>query len=263
VKPLQDRRILVTRRIEQAGSLVDALSALGATVVEVPLIEQGPPQDAGPLDRALGRLASYEWLAFTSANAVDAMADRLAQLGGQLPEHLRLASVGPTTAHAISERFTGRRVDLQPVSQYRAEGLVEAFRAVDLAGQHVLLPVSDRARDTLAAGLRAQGAHVETVIAYRTVTPDDARHRLERSLAEGIDLVLLASPSAVEGLLQALGDRARGLAVAVIGPITEQRARQAGLDVRAVASPATAQGLAAAAERSFRGQAGRETGRKG
>jgi uroporphyrinogen-III synthase len=251
VKPLQDRRILVTRRIEQAGSLVDALSALGATVVEVPLIAQEPPEDAGPLDRALGRLASYEWLAFTSANAVDAMADRLAQLGGKLPARLRLASVGPTTAHAISERLSGRRVDLQPVSQYRAEGLVEAFRTLDLAGQHVLLPVSDRARDTLAAGLRAQGADVDVVIAYRTVTPDGARDRLERALADGIDLVILASPSAVEGLMVALGGRARGLAVAVIGPVTEQAAQEAGLDVRVVSSPSTVDGLLAALQRRF------------
>ncbi|PYQ01865.1 MAG: HemD protein, partial [Acidobacteria bacterium] len=59
MKPLQDRRILVTRRSEQTRSLVDALSALGATVVEVPLIAQEPPEDRGPLDRALGRLASY------------------------------------------------------------------------------------------------------------------------------------------------------------------------------------------------------------
>lgn len=251
MKPLQDRRILVTRRSEQSGPLVDALAALGATVVEVPLIAQEPPADGGPLDRALGRLASYEWLAFTSANAVDAVAERLARLGATVPARLRLAAVGPTTAHAIGERLHGRRVDLQPASHYRAEGLVEAFRALDLAGKHVLLPVSDRARDTLAAGLRAQGAHVDAVAAYRTVTPGDARHRLERSLAEGIDLVLLASPSAVEGLLQALGDRARGLAVAVIGPVTEQAARQGGLDVRIVASPATAQGLASAAQRFF------------
>jgi uroporphyrinogen-III synthase len=251
VKPLQDRRILVTRRSEQSGPLVDALAALGATVVEVPLIAQEPPEDAGPLDRALGRLASYEWLAFTSANAVDAVAERLARLGATVPARLRRAAVGPTTAHAIGERLPGRRVDLQPASHYRAEGLVEAFRALDLAGQHVLLPVSDRARDTLAAGLRAQGAHVEAVAAYRTVTPDDARHRLEQSLAEGIDLVLLASPSAVEGLLHALGDRARGLAVAVIGPVTARAARHAGLDVRMVASPSTAQGLASAAQRFF------------
>jgi uroporphyrinogen-III synthase len=251
VKPLQDRRILVTRRREQAGDLVDALQALGATVVEVPLIAQAPPEDTAPLDGALGRLASYEWLAFTSANAVAAVAERLARLGARLPAAIRLASVGPTTAQAVAERFTGRRPDLQPDSAYRAEGLVEAFRAIALAGRRVLLPVSDRARDTLAAGLRAQGADVEAVTAYRMVTPDGVGSRLERAAADGIDLVILASPSAVEGLVGALGDRARGLAIAVIGPVTEEAARQAGLDVRAVAFPATAGGLAAAAQRLF------------
>jgi uroporphyrinogen-III synthase len=159
--------------------------------------------------------------------------------------------VGPTTAQAIAERFPPRRPDLQPDSEYRAEGLVEAFRAVVLAGRRVLLPVSDRAQDTLAAGLRAQGAEVEAVTAYRMVTPADVRSRLERVMADGIDLVILASPSAVEGLVGALGDQARGLAIAVIGPVTEQAARQAGLDVRAVAFPATARALAAAAERYF------------
>jgi len=251
VKPLQGRRILVTRRSEQAGSLVAALAALGATVVEVPLIAHQPPVDAGPLDDALGRLARYDWLAFTSANAVEAVAARLARLGATLPATVRLASVGPTTAQAIAEQLTGRRADLQPTSEYRAEGLVESFRSHDLAGRRLLLPVSDRARDALAAGLRAQGAVVETVVAYRTVTPEDARARLERTVAEGIDLVVLASPSAVEGLVAALGVRARGLAVAVIGPVTERAARESGLDVRAVSAAATVQGLAEATERLF------------
>lgn len=252
MKPLQDRRILVTRRSEQAASLVEALSALGATVVEVPLVAHEPPADARPLDEALGRLGRYDWLAFTSANAVEAVAARLARLGAALPAGVRLASVGPATAHAIAAHFTGRRADLQPASEFRAEALVEAFRAHDLAGRHVLLPVSDRARDTLANGLRAQGAVVDGVVAYRTTTPDDVRARLERSLAEGLDLVVLASPSAVEGLGAALGGRARGLPVAVIGPVTEEAARNAGLDVRVVASPATALGLVAATERLLR-----------
>jgi len=251
VKPLQDRRILVTRRREQSASLVDALSARGATVVEVPLVAQEPPEDPGPLDEALGGLMRYEWLAFTSANAVEAVADGLAHRGAALPAPVRLASVGPTTAQAIAERFTGRCADLQPASQYRAEGLVEAFRAHDLRGRRVLLPVSDRARDALAVGLRVQGAEVDVVVAYRTVMPADARARLERAVSEGVDLVILASPSAVEGLVAALGVRARGLAVAVIGPVTARAARESGLDVRAVASAATAQGLAEATERLF------------
>jgi len=98
VKPLKGRRILVTRRSEQTGSLREALSALGATVVEVPLIAHEPPADPRPLDEALGRLARYDWVAFTSANAVEAVAGRLARLGVPLAAGVRLAAVGPSTA---------------------------------------------------------------------------------------------------------------------------------------------------------------------
>ena len=253
MKPLAGQRILVTRREEQAGSLVQGLTARGAVVTVVPLIAQAPPADSGPLDAVLGRLDRYDWIAFTSANAVTAVADRLADVGAALPVGVRLASVGPSTSGEIATRFPGRKPDLEPSSRYQAEGLAEAFRAHALDGRRVLLPASDRARDTLARELRGQGAEVDTVVAYRTVPPSGAREGLERARAEGLDLVTLASPSAVEGLVAALGPRARTLAVAVIGPVTEQAARAAGLDVRVVASPATAEGLIAAAERFLAG----------
>jgi uroporphyrinogen-III synthase len=253
MKPLAGRRILVTRRSEQARALVDALAERGATVVEVPLIAREPPEDPAALDLALERLGRYDWLGFTSANAVEALAERLAHRGLPLPPQVRLASVGSATADAIAARFAGRRADLQPASEFRAEGLAGAFRAHDLTGRRVLLPVSDRARDTLAAGLREQGAEVEVVVVYRTVAPAGARDGLVRALAEGIDLVLLASPSAVESLVGALGGRAREVPAAVLGPVTEQAARAAGLDVRVVASPATVHGLAAAVARCFAG----------
>jgi uroporphyrinogen-III synthase len=249
MKPLQGRRIVVTRRSEQARSLVEALAARGATVVEVPLLGREPPEDPAPLDRALGRLSSYDWIAFTSANAVEVVGDRLASRGASLPASVGLASVGPATADAIAAGFAGRKADLQPASGFRAEGLVEAFRGHGVAGRRILLPVSDRARPTLADGLRAQGAEVDVVVAYRTVAPAGADERLARALDEGIDLVTLASPSAVEGLAGLRDERTRGLGVAVIGPVTEQAARAAGLDVRVVAFPATAEGLLAALER--------------
>jgi uroporphyrinogen-III synthase len=251
MKPLEGHRILVTRRHEQAGPLVEGLAGLGATVMEVPLIAQAPPEDSGPLDAALGRLDGYDWIAFTSANAVGAVARRLADLGRALPSRVSMASVGPATSAEIALRFAGRRADLEPASRYQAEGLAEAFRARGVAGRRVLLPVSDRARDTLARDLVAQRAEVDAVVAYRTVVPAGAGDRLERACAEGLDLVTLASPSAVEGLVAALGERARGLAVAVIGPVTERAARAAGLDVTVVAAPATAEGLIAAVARHF------------
>ena len=251
MKPLQGRRILVTRRSEQAGSLVEALSALGAAVVEVPLIAHAPPEDMPALDAALARLGGYDWLAFTSANGVAAVADRLAGLGASLPAQVRMASVGPTTTGEIAARFPGRRAELEPESAYRAENLVDAFRAHDLRGRRVLLPVSDRARDTLAQGLRAQGASVDVVIAYRTIAAAGAAASIGQALDRGIDLVTLASPSAVEAFVAAAGDRSRAVALAAIGSVTAQAARAAGLDVKVVAEPSTVEGLLACLGRHF------------
>jgi uroporphyrinogen-III synthase len=247
---LAGRRILVTRRPEQSGALTAGLVALGAEVVEVPLLALAPPGDPEPLARAVADIESYDWFAFTSANAVQALSESLAGARRVLPPRARVASVGPSTSRRIRERF-GVEPGLEPSGDYRAEGLLRAFGDVELEGRRVLLPVSARARDVLAQGLRRRGALVDAVEAYRTVTPAGAGEALEQALRAGADLVALASPSTVEGLVGALGGRAGELAVAVIGPVTERAARGAGLDVRVVASPATAEGLVEAIQRHF------------
>ncbi|HLA76571.1 MAG TPA: uroporphyrinogen-III synthase [Vicinamibacteria bacterium] len=243
--PLTGRRILVTRRPEQSASLTGPLRALGATVLELPLIEIRPPLDCGPLDRALSRLSEYDWLVFTSSNAVEAVAERRAVLGlvGALP---KVAVVGPATRDALALAFGGVTPDLEPVQEHRAEGLLHAFASWDLSGRKVLLPLSARARDTLASGLGHRGALVDTVIAYRTEQPQGLGEELRTLLDRGLDLVVLASPSAVEGLAAAAGPDLAGVRVAVIGPVTEEAARRAGCDVVVVAKPSTAAGLLAA-----------------
>lgn len=242
--PLTGRRILVTRRPEQAGSLAEPLRALGAMVIELPLIEIRPPLDGGPLDGALTRLGDYDWLVLTSANAVASVAERWAALGltGPLP---KVAVVGPATREALVAAFPGRQPDLEPAQSHRAEGLLEAFVSWDIAGRRVLLPSSDQARDLLAAGLRARGALVDTVVAYRTAPPEGLGARLREALSKGVDLVVFASPSAVEGFVAGAGAAASGAKAAVIGPVTEEAARKAGLEVVAVAAPSTAAGLVA------------------
>jgi uroporphyrinogen-III synthase len=239
---LRGRRVIVTRRREQSDALVSALEARGAEVVCVPLIELRPPADPAPLERALSGLDAYHWLVLTSANAVEAVADRMA--GRRLPSGLRIASVGPSTSAAVAARFDAARVDLQPAGTFRAEGLLEAFDGIPLAGARVLLPQSERARPILADGLRRRGARVDAVPAYRVERPEAAAASLAAAMGAGADLVTLASPSAVEELVAAIGARAHGLAVAVIGPVTEAAARAAELEVRVVAAPSTAEGLA-------------------
>ncbi len=245
-QPLSGRRILVTRRLEQSKTLADGLRSLGAQVVVVPAIEVAPPEDPGPLDRALADLGDYDWLVFTSANAVAAVADRAGALGvsDALRRSVRVASVGPSTSRAFEARFEGRAVDLEPAGHYHATGLATALLAdpAGVAERRFLVPTSDRAGDRLAGPLRRGGAQVSVVVAYRTLPAPGLTSRLER-LAADIDLVCLASPSAAQALAAAWPGRVERLPVAVIGDETGAAARAAGMDVRVVACPSTVAGL--------------------
>ena len=216
----------------------------------MPLVAMVPPADPAALRRAAAALDQYDWIVLTSANAVEALAGAREGPPGPLPASLRVATVGPATTRAVRERL-GAEVALEPRHEYQAEGLLEAFRGVEVEGRRVLLPVSDRARDVLATGLRARGATVDVVNAYRTITPPGSAAALLRAVSARTDLVTLASPSAVEGLTAALGRAAMGLPAGVIGPVTERAARAAGLAVEVVAAPSTTAGLVDAIRRHF------------
>jgi uroporphyrinogen III methyltransferase/synthase len=249
VGPLAGRRIAVTRRPEQAGTLVARLAELGADVVELPTVAIVPPEDWRPLDDALRQLHRYDWIVFTSANAVTSVADRLSAEdldGGAIGRGTAVAAVGPATAQAFRERFPGREVEIQPRAEFRAEGLAEALTSRGIAGQRFLVPLSDRARPVLKEAIEAAGGRVDAVVAYRTAPPETLAERVRDLAEQGVDLLTFASPSAVENLVAAAGDAARGLPAAVIGPVTEASARRAGLDVRVVAEPSTVEGLVAA-----------------
>jgi uroporphyrinogen-III synthase len=258
---LAGRRIVVTRRREQAESLARLLSERGATVLFAPATDVGPPEDCGPLDQVLRRLEEFDWVSFSSANAVAAVRDRLEALG--LPGALgvrgpRLASVGPATTRALEEAFPEDSVALEPESDYRAAGLLRAFEARGVAGARVLHPASSRARDELPSGLRALGAEVTVAVAYATVDAPGLSEAVERCSAEGFDAVTFAAPSAAQAFARAVGASGtvvgagegprEGLPAAVIGPTTETAAREAGFRIVAVASPSTAEGLVAALE---------------
>jgi uroporphyrinogen-III synthase len=249
---LQGRRVVVTRQKNQAGGLVERLQAKGATVLEVPAIDIVPPKDIGPLDEALESLDRYDWVVLTSANTVNAVLSRLTVLGlypklGS--EKRRVASVGPATTAALRSSFPEDRGVLEPKTDFRAAGLLDAFSKERLKGRRMLVPSSSEAREELASGLRGMGAVVEVVTAYSTIEPPGLGEAVGRCLEQGFDLALFASPSAVEAFARSAGDRAAGLPAAVIGPTTEAAARAAGLDVRGVASPATLEALVATAER--------------
>ncbi|MDR5684137.1 MAG: uroporphyrinogen-III synthase [Armatimonadota bacterium] len=254
--PLSGQRILITRPAHQADDLVRRLTDAGAEAVVVPAIRIVPPASYGDLDRALQRLDTYDWVVFTSQNAVDAVFDRLTAAGRDASAlgGTRVAAVGDATAAALERR--GIAVALRP-DDFTADGLLQAFGRHPVASVRVLVPQAAEGREGLVEGLRSRGAVVDVVEAYRTEPAYNEASRLQRVLEDGVDAVVFASPSAVRGTLELAGvDALEGVACVCIGPVTARAARAAGLEVAAVADPHTDEGIVAAILRLFTGEEG-------
>jgi uroporphyrinogen-III synthase len=245
MSPQRSLRVLITRPTGHGGELRERLEHLGATVLEIPALEILPPDDSSGLDNALDHLQRYDWIAFTSRNAVDFFLGRAAERSVLLPTEIRVAAVGPETAARLQRR--GLSVDCRP-TEATAAALAEEMIRIGAAGCRVLIPCGDRSRPDLADGLRASGAEVETVVVYQTTAGD--RERLAAALSGGqVDVVALASPSALSEIAAALdGDLRplRAVRLVCIGPTTAEAVRAAGLVPAAVAEPHTAAGLASA-----------------
>jgi len=240
-RPLDGRRVLVTRPRAQADELVELLEAGGAVAIVAPTIRIAPPEDAEPLRHAARQAAQFHWIVFASANAVDAFLDAVAAVpGGDRQESTdalpQVAAVGRRTADRLRER--GVAVTIVP-NEFTAEALVTALASsTALAGARVLLPRSEIGRDVIADGLRTAGAVVTELVAYRTVveTPGDGDHDVRQMLADGhIHAVTFTSGSSVRNFVQLYGEDSSALlrrsVVAVIGPVTADVARTLGIRV--------------------------------
>jgi uroporphyrinogen III methyltransferase/synthase len=243
---LGGRHLLVTRSEGRGGSLTEGLAQLGARVTEVPLIQHRPPTNPDPARDALAGAGGYDYVIFTSARAVGAS---LKLLGDHSPQGgwPPVLAVGPATARAA--RQAGLSVRLVP-AEFVAEGLLRALDGMDLAGKRMIFPRAEVAREELPDELRRRGATVDVVPVYRTEPSPEAPARLRAALAEGVDLVALASASAAASLAAA-GAGMTVPPVACIGPVAAQAATDLGLEVAVVASEHTAEGLVDAILRYF------------
>jgi len=238
--PLAGRRVLVTRAAHQASKLSDGLRALGAEAIEVPVLEIRPPENYDALDAALRQVNSYDWVIFTSANAIPFLQVRMMDLGVTFSElKPKVAAIGKATAEAV-ETLLHLKVSLAP-KEYVAESLVAAL-APEIAGKRVLLARAAVARDVIPDALREAGAHVDVVDAYRNVLPESAPDQIREALAERIDAATFTSSSSVTHLAEA-AERAgvpfplRGVPAISIGPVTSQTLRELGWAPAAEASP--------------------------
>lgn len=251
---LTGKRVLVTRAEGQAEELVRELTALGADAIAVPLLAFADPPSWDPVDRALADLARYRAVVFTSVNAVTRFWARLQEKVGScdvpaLPEEMRVLAVGPRTAAALADR--GATIAAIP-DEYRGESLAEELLrvAAPIAGARVLLPRALAGSDDVPQRVRDAGGLVDVVPVYRTVLPDGAAEALRAALLRDPHAITLASGSAVDHLVEALGgieqarERLAGIRLAAIGPVTAARVRELGLPEPVVAARARAFDLA-------------------
>jgi len=245
-RPLAGRTIVVTRARAQAGDFIAALEEMGAEVVPLPLIRIAPAGDPEPLREAARCAGTFDWIVFTSANGVDRFFAALAEDGCDAGAFAaaRIAAIGPATAAELAKHAIVP--DLVP-GEHVGEAAAEALAAEGVAEKRILLPRAEVARSVLPDALRARGAEVVEVAAYRTV-PDgegaaEVRHRLD---AGEIDWVTFTSGSTVRYFAELVGADLGGARVASIGPVTSRMAREMGMRVDVEAAEYTIPGLLAA-----------------
>ena len=245
---------MVTRAPAQSTELRERLEKLGAKVILLPLVRFQEPEDAGDLDRAVRSLEGFDWLVFTSANAVTFFLARCRQLGcWPAGKPVKIAAIGSATQLALEKQGLG--ASLVP-AEFSGAGLAAELSEA-ISGKSVLLPRSDRAGGELPSLLRRAGADVTEAVAYRTVGPEEFdRCLIEAILGGQADAVTFFSPSAFREFRNLVGSEALSnwnsrVAFAAVGPVTAEAIRSAGLPVAIEAEEATTASLVEALERHF------------
>jgi uroporphyrinogen III methyltransferase/synthase len=249
-KPLFGWRILVPRTKEQASELSRRLMGYGGVPEEVPTISVEPPRNPQQMDKAIRGLVEgrYEWIAFTSANAVRAVREKFDEYGldARAFSGLKIAAVGEKTAEAISD--WGINTDLMPSGEQSAMGLLADWPPFDEVLDpinRVFLPRADIATETLAAGLIGLGWVVDDVTAYRTVRAAPPPAPTREAIKSGrFDAVVFTSSSTVRNLVGIAGKPHASTVIACIGPATLRTAEEHGLRVDVMAPEPSAEMLA-------------------
>ena len=229
--PLAGKRIMITRAQEQAEEFANLLETYGAHVIPFPTIKIAPPENWHPLDKAIERLETYDWIIFTSVNGVKSFHQRLKDKGRGVDALAgkKICAIGPRTQEELEK--LGLKVTFMP-TEYRAEGVIEGLKTTGIKGQKILLPRTRGARKILPEALREAGAVVDEVETYQAVKPSKSKESLTSILKKGIDVVTFTSSSTVSNFMELLSDKTvmNGVKVAVIGPITAGTVKTYGLE---------------------------------
>ncbi|MEZ5942058.1 MAG: uroporphyrinogen-III C-methyltransferase [Planctomycetaceae bacterium] len=246
-KPLFGRRIGITRPPDQCDKAIQDAIELGADPVLMPIIETRPIQDWGLVDTMIDRIGEFGWIVFTSVNGVQGFFDRLWHRGfdSRMLANARFACIGEATAQRLAEYRI--HADLVPET-YRAEALAESLVPY-VKGEHVLWVRANRGRDVLPTVLIEAGAHYEEAVVYEHVDIEALSTDVLQLIERGeLNWIGLSSPSIAKNFATLLSPSAReclgkSTRIAVISPVTEQAALDAGIPVHAVATTHTWPGI--------------------
>ncbi len=249
-KPLYGWRVLVPRTKEQSAGLADRLRSYGAVSEEVPTISVEPPRNPQQMDKAIRGLVEgrYEWIVFTSANAVKAVREKFDEYGldARSFSGLKIAAVGEKTAAAVE--VWGIRPDLMPSGEQSTRGLLEDWPPYDDVLDplnRVFLPRADIATEALVAGLLELGWEVDDVTAYRTVRAAPPPAPTREAIKTGkFDAVMFTSSSTVRNLVGIAGKPHATTVIACIGPATAKTAEEHGLRVDVISETPSVEVLA-------------------
>jgi uroporphyrinogen III methyltransferase/synthase len=257
--PFSGQRIMVTRPESQADPLAEQLRALGAEVVLQPAICIVDPPDWNPVDQALTRLNTFQWLVFSSANGVRYFFERwqrvesqFGDIGGkkrstadfhrQFPT-LKLAAIGPGTADELARCQV--HADLIPQA-FQAEALAESL-CREARGHRFLLARASRGREVLAEQLTAAGADVEQIVVYSSLDVQTADPVVAEMLVSGrIDWITVTSSAIARSLVRLFGEALHRSKLACISPLTSNTLRELGYEPAAEATEYTMSGLVSA-----------------
>ncbi|MFC1496900.1 uroporphyrinogen-III C-methyltransferase [Verrucomicrobiota bacterium] len=252
--PLFGKKILVTRTRSQASDLIRKLCRLGAYALPLPTISIVPPDDPKPLNEVTSHLPEFDWIIFTSPNAVESFFKSLnsnsldsRNLGG-----IRICSIGPGTATKL--RNHGINTDLMPQT-HTSEAIFEALKETNLAGKRILLPRANIAPHDLPEKLEQSGAEITEVTAYKTIPAQPEQDVLESLRNEEADIVTFTSSSTAKNFAELVrkefGKLPKNISYASIGPETSKAARAEGLDIEIEATKHTIDGLIDAMVKHF------------
>jgi uroporphyrinogen-III synthase len=235
--PLSGKRIAVTRAKDQASELTAKLTALGAEVIELPLIHISKEIDKHTLHDVLSELGGYDWIAFTSANGVRFFFDEFHRIYDDIRSLglLRFACVGDATAQAIREQHL--KVECQPKTAM-AEALADELIATgSLDSAKVLVITGNLNRDILVKKLEEARAIVDRLQVYKTEQTDLTANAAAADFrARGADAILFASSSAVQSFADQAGalklDKTASKPLSgSIGPQTTETMKKVGMPI--------------------------------